>query len=565
MHAAHVHPTDAPSRPSYRWPGPTTLLAIVALALSACGTLAPSGVRPAAPEPVLDPGCRDTLQALDAAVDGAGVADAEAQRIPGVPGLRVDRPAEALLERALADDAAWAAWVARAAELDRLARNAEIRNLLPAAGDADATVARTDACRRSLTAALARPQGDEADRWRALVRVPDRYVTALRAVGLYPLLRWPFFGGVQDWQDSHEAAMARWAAAPPALVRYVPPPVPDADLVAARDAARVSAGAAARVWAGASARVRPGAAAPVWPGASAPMPRDALGLPALTPEQTQALLVRWAPVIEVEQRSDADRLGTPVWQRVGDRWAPGVDTRQPVIHTRTALTRLDGTWLLQLVYTVWFAERPPRFTGDLLAGRLDGVVLRLTLDPMGHPVLADSIHACGCYHLFFPGPSLVPREGAPPHQEWLFAPAPLPALGEGDRLVMQLSTGSHHLMRLSSTRDPGRAPGSSTGTSTGTDIAIRTAAVMPVELRSDDALRSLPFGAGRRSLYGPDGLVAGTERGERFLFWPMGIPSAGAMRQWGHHATAFVGRRHFDEVSLIERRFGWRRDGGPAR
>jgi hypothetical protein len=27
------------------------------------------------------------------------------------------------------------------------------------------------------------------------------------------------------------------------------------------------------------------------------------------------------------------------------------------------------------------------------------------------------------------------------------------------------------------------------------------------------------------------------------------------MRQWGHHATAFVGRRHFDDVDLIERRF----------
>jgi hypothetical protein len=514
-------------------PGPTTLLAIVALALSACGTLAPPGGLPAAPEAVLDPGCRDTLQALDAAVDGAGVADAEAQRIPGVPGLRVDRPAEALLERALADDAAWAAWMARAAELDRLARNAEIRNLPPAAGDADVALARTDACRRSLTATLALPQGDEADRWRALVRVPDRYLMAWRAVGLYPLLRWPFFGGVQGWQDSHEAAMARWAAAPPALVRYVPPPVPDAGPVAERTATWVS------------------------PGDAAPMPRDALGLPALTPAQTQALLARWAPVIEVEQRSEADRLGTPVWQRVGDRWEPGVDTHQPVIHTRTALTRLDGTWLLQLVYTVWFAERPPRFTADLLAGRLDGVVLRLTLDPMGRPLLADSMHACGCYHLFFPGPGLVPREGAPRHQEWLFAPAPLPALGEGDRLVMQLSAGSHDLMRLTRTRNSGRALASDTGAG--------VAAVIPVGLRSDETLRSLPRAAERRSLYGPDGLVAGTERGERFLFWPMGIPSAGAMRQWGHHATAFVGRRHFDEVSLIERRFEWRRDGGPVR
>ena len=56
-------------------------------------------------------------------------------------------------------------------------------------------------------------------------------------------------------------------------------------------------------------------------------------------------------------------------------------------------------------------------------------------------------------------------------------------------------------------------------------------------------------------MFGPDGLVAGSERAERWLFWPMGIASAGAMRQWGHHATAFVGRRHFDDADLIERRF----------
>jgi hypothetical protein len=31
------------------------------------------------------------------------------------------------------------------------------------------------------------------------------------------------------------------------------------------------------------------------------------------------------------------------------------------------------------------------------------------------------------------------------------------------------------------------------------------------------------------------------------------------MRQWGHHATAFVGLRHFDDPDLLERRFLWGR------
>ena len=59
----------------------------------------------------------------------------------------------------------------------------------------------------------------------------------------------------------------------------------------------------------------------------------------------------------------------------------------------------------------------------------------------------------------------------------------------------------------------------------------------------------------RASIFGPDGLVAGSERPERWLFWPMGIESAGTMRQWGRQATAFVGRRHFDDADLLEKRF----------
>ena len=58
-----------------------------------------------------------------------------------------------------------------------------------------------------------------------------------------------------------------------------------------------------------------------------------------------------------------------------------------------------------------------------------------------------------------------------------------------------------------------------------------------------------------RSLYGPDSIITETERMERFILWPMGIASPGAMRQWGHHATAFVGRRHFDDPYLFERIF----------
>lgn len=70
-----------------------------------------------------------------------------------------------------------------------------------------------------------------------------------------------------------------------------------------------------------------------------------------------------------------------------------------------------------------------------------------------------------------------------------------------------------------------------------------------------DQLRQLPHPQGHRSLYGSDGLIPGSQRLERWLLWPSGVKSAGAMRQWGRHATAFIGRAHFDEPDLLERYF----------
>ena len=72
-------------------------------------------------------------------------------------------------------------------------------------------------------------------------------------------------------------------------------------------------------------------------------------------------------------------------------------------------------------------------------------------------------------------------------------------------------------------------------------------------LRAYDELRSIETSQGRRNLFGVNGIVSGSERGERYLLWPSGIESPGAMRQWGRHATAFVGRRHFDDVDLLDK------------
>jgi hypothetical protein len=166
----------------------------------------------------------------------------------------------------------------------------------------------------------------------------------------------------------------------------------------------------------------------------------------------------------------------------------------------------------------------------------NGLVWRVTLTPDGEPWVFDSMHPCGCYHQFFPTARAEARSAPDDLQEWAFVPQRLPRLSKGERVTIHVATRSHYIERI--TID---APG---GAST------------RYTLVPEDELRSLPMPSGeRRSAFGTDGLMFGTERLERFFFWPMGIPSAGAMRQWGNHATAFVGERHFDDTDLFERRF----------
>jgi len=78
---------------------------------------------------------------------------------------------------------------------------------------------------------------------------------------------------------------------------------------------------------------------------------------------------------------------------------------------------------------------------------------------------------------------------------------------------------------------------------------------VPLVLYDYNELRSLSVDDRRQSLFADNGLIPVSRRLERWLLWPMGIESAGAMRQWGHHATAFVGRRHFDDADLLESLF----------
>lgn len=455
--------------------------------------------------------CIRLFATVDSAVDDAGVRDARAHRVAGFPYLRSDRPL-ALLVLQAGDPEAIRKWVGLAAALDEQSRQHEVAHLpdhaliVDLGAPREALLDALRACREHLVAAdLADPASVASLQRKA--QVPSEYRAGLRVLGLYPLTRVLFADGIADWQARTLAVFEMPIEALPIegrRVMYAPAAAPETNrAVQLRNADD----------------------------------EDSWQLAQRAGELAR-LVALHAPVFSVDEVGEDDRIGTLAYAADGDLF---VDTAKPVVYWRLGHAYLGGRWLPQIIYTAWFPARTTEPGLDLLGGRYDGLTWRVTLGADGEPLVYDTIHPCGCYHLFFPTAAVKARIQPQSLDEGMFAPQTLARVSAGQVLVLHLEAGTHYLQRVS----PGGA------VSEPIDYA----------LIGDDSLRSLPLpgptpvGALRRSAFGPDGIIPGSERAERFLFWPMGVPNAGAMRQWGRHATAFVGERHFDDPGLLERYF----------
>ena len=353
-----------------------------------------------------------------------------------------------------------------------------------------------------------RLQGGDADRWDSLshaLQVADDYSLWRRILGVYPLTSLGAKSGVRDLQAELQHSYT-----------LVPEDIP-------------TEGRLQAYW----PSPRPTDSTPAPP--QSRLPEDSLG--ALMPDAgtLAALLQQHAPVWHLDQQGEYDRPGRPYFNEEG---RPRVDTADPQVFVYASLTRFESVARLQLNYLLWFDGRPRQGVFDTLGGRLDGLLWRVTLDEQGAVLLYDSVHACGCYHLFFPGPGLEMR---PEAQDWPEPPLVMRravSLENGERPVLWVSSVAHYLQGIS--------------------VSQANATLPTREFYRINDYRGLYFvdhPMGERSLFDRHGIVPGTQRRERFYLWPMGIRSPGAMRERGRQATAFIGRRHFDDADLMEQIF----------
>ena len=452
--------------------------------------------------------CLRFYQDLDRVVFANHVEDTGEMRVHGFPYLRSNRFL-ASLKASSFSDTAYSQWLEQLRQLDAQARILEFANLsdgeaakIKSRLPADISFQqRLQACGRLLVeTTLSKELLDKAELSAGTV-VPDDYQTWKRIAGAYPVLRFAADIGIDGLhRELNKPFQLPVEQIPVAgkLNRYQPHPV------TALTKQEVS-------------------------GMLEFSYQNPLKIPLLKPDQLDRLFGHFAPVWEIDTRNRNDLIGAVTLDNSGK---PLIDTSKPTVYIKQAYTRFHGENLLQLIYQVWLPAREKTGLFDLYGGELDSVIWRVTLNRQGLPIAYDSIHACGCYYLLFPAKgyrALAGTEEAEP----VLAPKQVTVDPYEKRLLLRLAARTHYLQQISELKDSMKGK--------------------PYRIMAYDRLRSLRTTNGqRRNLFGTEGIIETSKRSEQFLLWPFGVASPGAMRQWGSHAIAFVGRRHFDDPDLLE-------------
>lgn len=119
-----------------------------------------------------------------------------------------------------------------------------------------------------------------------------------------------------------------------------------------------------------------------------------------------SLLARHAPII-VPQNQDKtyNQIGQPSarYDVRGREEQIYVDPAAPVFYTQQHTFQTSKGQYTNLVYRVHFTEVPFQFFPfNITAGKNGGLLIVVTLNAAGQPVLVTTVHTCGCYVAIIP-------------------------------------------------------------------------------------------------------------------------------------------------------------------
>lgn len=483
------------------------LICSLAIASQGCSTHKPQVELASSNE---DRACQAWLERINSELQEHGLNDPGTVSLSGFPQLRFNRFLASMTDR-LTSNEAYAEWLELSRQLDFKGKMLEIENL-------PAPLRQQLIAMKPLPAGLNQTVENCGKRLNTLsfnnanhknllkhITLPDAYQSWKRVVGIYPLARLIAAIGIKNLHRELNASFNLPGHAlqqQGELIRYNPP---------------------------VNKLLTPEEITAIFKAAT----HNSLGVPSLSSSGLRKLTEQYAPIWEIETGNDNDKIGTV---RLNTAFQPLIDTKQATVYSTHAYSHWHGQILLQLIYQIWLPAREKTGVFDLYGGSLDSLIWRVTLSPQGMPIAYDSIHGCGCYYLLLPAKgfrAIAPKDGA----EAVLSPKSLSASPFNQRLLLRLQRRTHYLQQVSIVDDPRWANAS-----------------LNYGFEDLDQLRSLatPNGS-KQSMFGLDGVIAVSKRAERFFLWPFGVASPGAMRQWGTHAIAFSGRRHFDDPFLLEK------------
>jgi len=135
---------------------------------------------------------------------------------------------------------------------------------------------------------------------------------------------------------------------------------------------------------------------------------------AYLPAASPATAAPGPPLFVIGASADSyNRIGKPVARRVGDDILVSVDSGTPMVYWRENRFETSRGSYRNLIYRVHFEKVPfsllPFYVS---AGRNVGLIVIVTIDARGLPVLVTTVHTCGCYLAIFPT-SYLPPEAYP--------------------------------------------------------------------------------------------------------------------------------------------------------
>jgi hypothetical protein len=272
-------------------------------------------------------------------------------------------------------------------------------------------------------------------------------------------------------------------------------------------------------------------------------------------EDRSSALARYAPVFVVERSPgaaydpDADRIGRVAAR---DREHVVVRTDEPAVYAYARRVLIGDRPHEQLVYVAWFPEHPEMVDDDPMAGHIDGLTVRITLDRESRPAIVDTMANCGCFHGLYPARRLEeaakaeygPAEGgggyALERDAGRKLNAHIPELLEVDeadaRPIVYVAAGRHAIVHF--------------GLET---VAKDEAGTARYDLRPYEELARLPTpDGGYTSMFYENGLVRHAQRPEGVYFQPLGMLSAGQPRQ-RETQLIYWDRYDFDDPALLTR------------